>query len=208
VTDAPFDDRQRRSRRRSRGGALLDQGLLQKLLVLLGAGFLVANVRILVDGVRYLRRRSQALLTWPGPRPRYYGLFLLIGVLSGVLAFLQFFIVRRGLPHGFGESMMFVFYAWAWPWSQRIGRGLYADGVWADSGFVPYDRIGGLTWQDGEPRRLIVIDRARSMARRLTVPAAHYAALRRLLRDRIAARDIQFSGTALLLDGHDERDDI
>ena len=45
-----------------------------QLLLLLGVGFLVANVRIGIDALRFLRRRSSALLTWHGPRPRSYGL--------------------------------------------------------------------------------------------------------------------------------------
>ena len=54
-----------------------------QLLFLLGIGFLVANVRVGIDALRFLRRRSSALLTWRGPRPRYYGLQLALGVVLG-----------------------------------------------------------------------------------------------------------------------------
>ena len=39
-----------------------------QILLLLGVGFLVANVRIGVDALEFLRRRSSALLTWRGPQ--------------------------------------------------------------------------------------------------------------------------------------------
>jgi hypothetical protein len=40
------------------------------------------------------------------------------------------------------------------------------------------------------------------------VPGIHYAAARRLLRDKIAAHDIQLLRTGLELGDHDERDDV
>ena len=51
----------------------------------------------------------------------------------------------------------------------------------------------------------MIIYRLRSLARRLTVPQAHYGEVRRLLRDKIAAHDIHFTGKALDL-GADQRD--
>src|SRR5439155_26552232 len=39
------------------------------ILLLLGIGFLVANLRLPVEYVRYLRRRRHAVLTWPGAKP-------------------------------------------------------------------------------------------------------------------------------------------
>jgi hypothetical protein len=54
--------------------------LTPQVLLLLGVGFLVANVRAGVDVLRYFRRRPSALLTWRGPQPRYYGLQLALGV--------------------------------------------------------------------------------------------------------------------------------
>jgi hypothetical protein len=46
------------------------------------------------------------------------------------------------------------------------------------------------------------------LARRLAVPHKHYGEARRLLRDKIAAHDLQFTGEALDLGGHDEREDV
>jgi hypothetical protein len=183
-------------------------GTLPRLLFLLGCGFLVANLLLLADLVRYFRLRKTALLTWPGTRPRYYGLLLLIGVVLGGLVFFKLVIQRQPPPQVFGEGMMFLYYGYALPLSRRIGRGFYADGVWSESGFMPYWQIGGISWREGPEITLILISRMRNLARRLVVPTPHYAAARRLLRDKIAAHDIDFTGTGLDLGSHDERDDV
>ncbi len=187
-----------------------------QLLLLLGAGFFVANVRVGIDALRYLRRRSSALLTWRGPRPRYYGLQLALGViLGGLLAYHVVTFMRtapqlrgRFAPQLFGISMMFLYYGYLVPLSRRIGRGFYADGIWSETGFVPYWRIGAVSWREGEEIALVIVSRLRNLARRLVVPGAHYGAARRLLREKIAAHDIQLLRTGLELGAHDERDDV
>jgi hypothetical protein len=187
-----------------------------QILLLLGIGFLVANVRVGVDALRFLRRRSTALLTWRGPRPRYYGMQLALGVILGLLLAYDILNVMRAAPQFrgrfapqlFGISMMFVYYGYLVPLSRRIGRGFYADGIWSETGFVPYWRIGAVSWREGEEIALVIVSRLRSLARRLVVPGAHYGAARRLLREKIAAHDIQLLHTGLELGAHDEIDDV
>jgi len=105
--------------------------------------------------------------------------------------------------------MMFLYYAYFFPMSLTIGRGFYEDGIWAETSFIPYHEVGGISWREGEDQvTLIVISRLRNLARRLAVPLDQYAAARRLLRDKIARHDIQFTGTGLDLGGHDEREDV
>ena len=58
----------------------------------------------------------------------------------------------------FGETMMFVYYALALPLSWRIHRGFYDDGVWADSTFIPYNEVGGISWREGEHDVTLVRD--------------------------------------------------
>lgn len=109
----------------------------------------------------------------------------------------------------FGEEMMFLYYACLLPVSRRIARGFYKDGIWADSSFIAYNEVGGISWREGDGRAtLIVISRLRSLARRLAVPLEHYGAARRLLRDKIAAHDIHFTGTGLDLGDRDERESV
>ena len=185
----------------------MPQSFLSHVLLVLGAGFLVANVRILVDVARFVRMRSRALLTWPSPTPRYYGLFLFMAAMLGIVLIVKLLYLRLPPTHVFGEAMMLTYYGYLVPLSIRIGRGFYEDGVWMDNGFLPYHEIGGLSWREGEPLTLLFIPRMQRVARSLVVPTQFYGATRRLLRDKIARHDIDFWGKSLDLGAHDDRDD-
>jgi hypothetical protein len=182
--------------------------LLPYVLFAFGVGFFVANVRLLLQFVRFLKIRSSALLTWPGRKPPFYGLLLLLGAILSIVIFYKLAVLRQKPIDVFGESMMLVYYAYALPLSLRIGRGFYEDGIWADGGFMPYSHIGGLSWREDEQITLVLMHRVRAFARRLVVPDSYYGAARRLLRDKIAAHDIHFTGKSLDLGLHDERDDV
>ncbi len=182
--------------------------LLPYVLLILGLGFLVANLRLTLQLVRYLRMRSTAILTWPGRKPPMYALLLVLGAVLAVLIVYKLAVLRFRPIDVFGETMMLVYYGWLFPWSLKIGRGFYADGIWADTGYIPYSRIGGLSWREGEQLTLVMIYRMRAFARRLVVPERFYGAARRVLRDKIAAHDIHFTGKSLDLGLHDERDDV
>lgn len=179
---------------------------LSRILFVLGVGFFLANVRLLVQFIRFLRLRSSALLIWPGRRPPFYGLLLALGAVLGVLIVYKLAVLQRHPKDVFGEAMMLLYYGYATPLSLKIGRGFYQDGIWSDAGFVPYSTIGGLAWREGEQVTLVLIDRMRQFGRKLTVPQGYYGAARRVLRDKIAAHDIHFTGKSLDLGDHDERD--
>lgn len=185
----------------------MPQSFLSHVLFLLGAGFLVANVRILVDVVRFFRMRSGAVLTWPSPQPRYYGLFLAMAAMLGLVLLVKLVYLRLPPTEVFGEAMMLTYYGYLVPLSIRIGRGFYDEGVWVDNGFLPYRQIGGLSWREGDQLTLLFIPRSKQVARSLVVPAPFYGAARRLLRDKIGQHDIDLGGRALDLGAHDERDD-
>jgi hypothetical protein len=197
------------------GGVSDVQSIIRGTFLVLGAGFLVANTRLTIEYLRYMKRRSGALLTWRGPKPPYYVMQLAIGVFLGVILIYNVGRMYR-LYEGFrvdsrifGQAMMFLYYAYLFPLTRSITRGFYQDGIWADSAFMPYNEIGGISWREGEHDvTMIITSRLRNLARRLIVPGNHYAAARRLLRDKIAKHDIHFSGTGLDLVNHDERDDI
>jgi hypothetical protein len=179
--------------------------VLTTALFVLGAGFLVANVRLLIEHVRFRRRRGGALLTWPSPKPAYYGTGMALGVVLGVIVFYKLVFTHQ---QAFGETMMFIYYGYLLPLSRRIGRGFYRDGIWVEGGFIPYPEVGGLSWREGEHSvALVIISRLKSLARVLPVPVEHYGAARRLLRDKIGEHAIHFTGTGLDLGEHDERDE-
>ena len=180
------------------------QQVVTATLLILGAGFLFANARLVLDYWHYRTRRPTALLVWHGRQPPYFGLGLGMAVVLGVVIFYKIIVSGQ---QAFGETMMFVYYGYLIPLSRRIRRGFYADGIWSDTGFIRYNEVGGLSWREGEHSvSLILISRLRNLARRLSVPLEHYGAARRLLRDKIGDREIHFSGVGLDLGAHDERD--
>jgi hypothetical protein len=180
--------------------------LLSRLLILLGVGFLLANLRLAVQLVRARRLRPSAILVWPGRRPPLFGLLLALAMVLAGLVIVKLWFQGRPPMDAFGESMMMVYYGVLLPLSLRIGRGFYEDGVWTDTGFLRYARIGGLAWRENGSVTLVLIERERQFARRLAVPEPHFGAARRVLRDKIAMHDIHFTGKGLDLGEHDERD--
>ena len=180
---------------------------LTRILYFVGAGFLVINLQIGYQYFKFRRQQRSALLTWDPPRPPFYRLFLWVGVLLGVVIVYKLAILRMAPGNVFGETMLLFYYVYTLPLSLRIQRGFYEDGIWTDSAFVPYGNIGGLMWREGDRITLVLLQRWRNFARKLTVPQPLYGEARRVLRDKIAAHDIHFTGKALDLGLHDERDD-
>jgi hypothetical protein len=187
---------------------------LPSILFALGLGFLLANLRLALQLLQALRLRSQARLTWPSPKPPFYPLLVAMGITLYVVLITEVMVLVRGHVDRppetfFGEAMMFLYYGCLMPLSQRlIGRGFYEEGVWVDSGYMPYGAIGGLTWREEPEITLVLIPRVQRLARRLVVPSRYYAEARRLLRDKIAGHDLHFTGKPLDLGAHDERDDV
>jgi hypothetical protein len=188
---------------------------VQDILLLLGAGFLVANVRAALDFLRFLRRRSSALLVWRPPKPRYYAIIVAVGVMMGFLIAYNFNMWRLGRARNvvfarqlFGEGMMFFYYTVGVAMTQAIRRGFYADGIWSDRGFMPYSKIGAVGWREGKDITLLMTASMGAFARSLVVPRNLYGEARRLLRDRIEAHDITFVRPGLDLGLGNERDKV
>jgi hypothetical protein len=184
------------------------QQVVATLLATIGAGFMVANLRIGLQLLRFRNLRPSALLTWPARSPAYPRLALLMGIVLAFVIAIKLAVLRRPPVECFGETMMLLYYVYLVPLDGRIGRGFYEDGLWLDSGFLPYAAIGGLTWREAPEPTLVVLPRMTRLARRLVVPPQHYAEARRLLRDKIHGHDIHFTGKALDLGAHDEREDV
>lgn len=180
---------------------------VRHVLLLLGAGFLAANLRLLVRFLRFRQVRRSAVLTWRPPRPPFLRLGLAMAFGFAALIVVKLGVSRRPLMDAFGELMMLVYYGYAWPLSQRIGHGFYEQGVWLESGFLPYGAIGALAWRQGPEPALLITPRGRGRAHRLVVPPDRYGEVRRLLRDRLADGAIVLEHHGLELGAHDRRDD-
>lgn len=179
------------------------------ILFLFGVGFLVANIILIADLIRYQVRKRSAVLIWPGARPRYHGFNLALGVACGALIATKVFYLERPLNQLFGEGMMFVYYGYAYPLTTRIARGLYRDGIWSDSRFVPWSQIASVAWKEEAGRvTLQLVSRGRNVVRTLAVPGHLYGQARRVLLDRIKAHDIHIGGTGLDLGSRGETDGV
>ena len=177
-----------------------------RVLFVLGLGFLVANIKVAFDLIRYRRQRQSALLTWTGPRPAYYRFNILLAVTLGLLLAAK--LVRKEPDRAFGEAMMFMYYGCAFPLSTRIARGFYGDGVWSDSGFMRWAQISAVSWKEEGSVTLILISRLRNIARRLEVPPHLYGQARRVLRDKIRDHDLHIKSAGLDLGSRAEEDSI
>ena len=182
-------------------GAADVQAIIASTFLLLGVGFLIANARLAFQYALFVKRRRGALLTWRGPKPPYYVMQIALGVFLGTLLLYNVFRVYRGMPADwrlFGQGMMFAYYAYLFPMTRNIERGFYEDGIWAETTFIPYTEVGGVTWRESEHQAtLIVISRLRNLARRLTVPGDKYAAARRLLREKVGQQTVKGTGLGL-----------
>jgi hypothetical protein len=184
------------------------QGLLRQILFLFGVGFLIANLKVVFDLLRFRRRKRDVLLTWEAPKPAYYGFSLALGVLLGLMLAFKIFVQRRPPDQLFGEAMMFVYYGCAFPLSTRILRGFYTDGIWADGGFMRWKQISAVSWKEEGRVTLILITHFRSIARRLEVPGHLYGQARRVLRDKIRDHAIHMGGAGLDLGSRDDADSV
>ena len=181
--------------------------LAPRILLLFGVGFLVANILVTIELVRYHRSKQASLLVWPRPKPRYYWANLLLGVILGLLLVAEI-LLKRPVYSLFGEAMMFVYYMCLFPLRTRIPRGFYERGVWSDSGFMRWAEISAISWKEEKPLTLILISNAKDLARRLEVPSERYGEARRLLKDRVKAHDLNITGLGLDLGSREGGDSI
>jgi hypothetical protein len=180
------------------------QLLARQLLFVLGLGFLIANLRVAWDLVRYWKANRAPVLVWRQPRPTFYRLSVLLGVVQALLL-VSLLLLKRPAADIFGLTMMLVYFLAATPLSVRIDRGFYESGVWADSGFVPWSRISGISWRE-DPVTLVLLSQFLSIARKLHVPSALYGEARKILRERLRLHGFQVHNAGLDLGLHDDRD--
>jgi hypothetical protein len=168
-------------------------------LVSLGVYFLALLARGLYGYSRFRRVRQTAVLTWPVPRPGNYGLLVGLGAAGLFLAALNLFM-GRPVHHVLALVLMAAYFGIMVPLARRIQLGLYRDGVWADAGFLPYAEIARMAFREGEEIVLVLLQRGSRAAFRLPVPPAEYGAVRRLLQDKIASREVLTDGAILGLE--------
>ena len=158
-------------------------------VVLLGLGlyFLVLLIRGLRGYLLFRKVRPTALLTWPVPRSGQFPFLLALGVLATAVTALNAYL-NRPLHHVVSQALMAAYFILMVPLCQNIRLGFYDQGVWADTGFLPYASIGRIAFRETPEIVLILLPRGRSGSFRLPVPPSEYGAVRKVLEEKIRAR--------------------
>lgn len=180
--------------------------MLQNILFVFGVGFLIGNMKVFADLLKFKLKKKSALLIWNNPKPQFYGFSLGLGVALGCLIAFQWFVQGQLLSQLFGEIMMFVYYGYAFPLSTRISRGFYADGIWSNTSFMRWADISAVSWRERGAVTLVLVSKLQQVARPLNVPGDFYGEARCLLLDRVKAHDIHLGGTGINLDSRQETD--
>jgi hypothetical protein len=167
-------------------GGVSNESILTWGLAALAIYFSVLLVRGLIGYQRFRRVRPTALLTWPNRRPAHLPLLLGLGIVSMGLTLLNGYL-GRPFHHVYSQGVMAAYFVVMVPLSGSIHLGFYRDGVWADTGFVPYASIARLAFRESPELVLILLPRGRTGSFRLPVPSAEYGAVRKLLEEKARA---------------------
>ncbi len=164
---------------------MVNERVLTTVLFVLAVYFSALLVSALARYARFRRLHATALLTWPGRPPRNWRFLVGLGALSGAVALLNA-VLQRPFHHVYSQGIMSIYFLVIVPLTSHIQLGFYADGVWSEGGFVPYERIERLAFRETPELVLLLLLRgARSRAFRLPVPPDEYGAVRRLLDDKV-----------------------
>ena len=170
---------------------MTNETFLSLILLAIGVYFAVVLGRGLLGYLRFRRLRSTAVLTWPAPRGRNVPFLVGLGLAALGVALLNV-VQGRPLHHVLSQALMAAYFLLMVPLALRIRLGLYRDGVWADTGFLNWERIGRLAFVEEPEIVLVMVPRdGRPAAARLPVPRAEYGAVRKLIDEKIRARQVQ-----------------
>ena len=164
-----------------------NETVLSVVLLGLGLYFSVLLIRGLRGYLLFRKVRPTALLTWPVPRSGQLPFLLALGVVATAVTALNAYL-DRPLHHVLSQALMAAYFILMVPLCQSIRLGFYDDGVWADTGFLPYAKIGRIAFRETPEIVLILLPRGGSGSFRLPVPPEEYGAVRKVLEEKIRAR--------------------
>lgn len=163
--------------------------LLTVILLALAIYFSVLVARALAAYLRFRRLAATALVTWTPPRPRYLSWLVALGVVSFAVAVLNG-TLNRPFHHVYSQGVMAAYFIVMVPLVARIRPGLYRDGIWADRGFLSWERIGRMAFVETPEIVLVMVPRGGASPMRLAVPPGEYGTVRKLLEEKIRARQL------------------
>ncbi len=161
----------------------VNETMLTVVLGALGTYFLVLLVLGFARYSEFRRVRPTAVLIWPTPRPAHFRLLVVLGFTSVAVTVLNG-LLERPLHHVLAQALMAAYFVLMVPLSATIPVGLYRDGVWADSGFLPYGQIGRISFRETPDIVLLLLPRGRSRPSRLAIPREEYGTVRKLLEEK------------------------
>jgi hypothetical protein len=157
--------------------------------------FSVLIVRDLIRYFRFRRVRRTALVTWRNPpRAAFWLLVMLGGVNVPVAAITLAYHPFREVVSPLSIALYFMLIL---PLLARIPMGFYGDGVWAEGGFLPYNRIRRFAFFEGPQLVLLLLPWGGGGAVRLQVPPAEYGAVRKLLVEKVRSHVLNLEGGIL-----------
>lgn len=163
--------------------------LLTLILLALAIYFSVLVARALAAYLRFRRLAPTALVSWTPPRPRYLSWLVALGVVSFAVAVLNG-TLNRPFHHVYSQGVMAAYFIVMVPLVARIRPGLYRDGIWADRGFLSWERIGRMAFVETPEIVLVMVPRGGASPMRLAVPPGEYGMVRKLLEEKIRARQL------------------
>ena len=114
----------------------------------------------------------------------HFPFLLALGVVAAALTVINS-TLNRPFHHVYSQGVMAVYFMVMVPLSARIQLGFYRDGVWADAGFLRYERIGRIAFREAPEIVLVLVPRGRAAPFRLPVPSSEYGAARKILEEKI-----------------------
>jgi hypothetical protein len=172
----------------------VNETVLTLSLVGVAIYFFLLTLRDLRKYMRFRRLRRTAIVTWKRT-PAGFRPLVMMGAINVLLVAVG--VLNQRFRNVFGPLSIALYSMWVLPLLARIQVGFYGDGIWAEDGFVPYDRIRRLAFREGPDLVLLLLPRGRSGAFRLHVPPAEYGAVRRILGDKIRSQVMKLEGGIL-----------
>jgi hypothetical protein len=136
--------------------------------------------------------RDTALVTWPAGGPRLRFVWLGLGILSACSMVVGGLTGARWL-HVYSQGIMAFFFLGVPHLTKTMRIGFYESGIWTETTFVPYGRIGRWAFAESPEIRLMLVPRGSGRALQLVIPRDEYGAARKILqgktRDQVLAPD-------------------
>lgn len=151
-----------------------NQALLAFALGLLAVYFTLLVALSMYRYRRFHRVRGTELVTWCRKSSWRRSLLLLLGVASALVALLNL-AVGRPLHHVYSQAIMALYFLVVVPLMNRLPVGLYRDGVWSESGFLPWAEVGRIAFREAPEIVLLLLRRGHATTPfRLPVPPDEY----------------------------------